>query len=207
MLALAACADDRRAEPRASERTPVPADAAAIAQLPPPPDAQPPAPEPEAPPEVGLITGTNRQTLDRIRELDNLPDLSKYAGLRPDDDRPSGSGAGVGDEPKGKVKLEGSTGDFAGLTREEVDRVVKSRKGMLQRCYQRELADRPELAGKLVVDFAIDEGGAVTRAKIGSASTLDDDRVETCVLRQIRNLKFPAKGGAIVRYPFVFSPG
>ena len=31
--------------------------------------------------------------------------------------------------------------------------------------------------------------------------------VEDCVLRQIAKLKFPAKGGGVVNYPFIFSQG
>jgi hypothetical protein len=46
----------------------------------------------------------------------------------------------------------------------------------------------------------------VTRAKIDSGkSTLRNATVEECVTRQIIKLKFPAKGGGFVNYPFIFS--
>jgi hypothetical protein len=209
------------------------------------------------------MTGTNRKEIDRVRQLDNLPALAMYTGLKGDktdgdDGMGKGTGYGVGDDqggsgtkkgsrgtgrggggssdkdfvsgkdvdvkeraaPKGeggdgsgvkraKVKFTGSSGDFSGgLSREEVDRVVKSRKGTIQACYQRVVERKQNLAGKLVVSFTIDAGGTVTSTRIDKGkSTLSDSDVESCVKRQIQGLKFPAKGGALVNYPFIFESG
>ncbi len=218
---------------------------------------------PPPPPDKGVFKGKNKALIASVSNLDLLPDLSKYGGVKgPAQDgtagQGTGTGYGIGDDangtgtrgdskgtgrggagssegrfkstgkptvgetrkPKGtggdgagvkeaKVKFEGSSGDFSGgLTREEVDRVVKSRKGTIQACYQREANRDRSLEGKLVVNFSIDASGKVTSTRIaGDRSTLKSSGVESCVKRQIQGLKFPAKGGAIVNYPFIFSQG
>ncbi len=216
------------------------------------------------PPEVALMTGRNRQELDRIRQLDHLPDLTNFGQGRKgpkkagDAGMGKGTGFGVGDDeggfgthkgskgkgaggggnaegefvsqgdvdtgetraPKGSggkgsgvkesavVKIESASGDFSGLSREEVDRVVKSRKGTIQACYQKAVNRTKGLSGKLVVNFTIDASGKVTSARVdGGKSSLRDPTVESCVKRQIQGMKFPAKGGAVVNYPFIFSQG
>ncbi len=117
-----------------------------------------------------------------------------------------GTGSGV---KEAKVAFSQSDGDFTGgLTREEVDRVVKSRKGTIQACYQKAVNRDRSLAGKLVVNFRISADGKVTSARIEPGkSSLRNAEVESCVKRQIQGLKFPAKGGAVVNYPFIFSSG
>ena len=86
--------------------------------------------------------------------------------------------------------------------------MVRSRQGLIKSCYQRELDHATGLGGKLVVSFTIAASGEVTRAKVdGGKSTLHSAAVEDCVTRQISKLKFPAKGGGFVNYPFIFSQG
>ena len=83
--------------------------------------------------------------------------------------------------------------------------------GSIRACYQNEVNRKPGLAGTVVVRFTIsDRGGkgVVTRASVvGAKSNLNNRAVEDCVLRKIQSLTFPAKGGANVNYPFIFSQG
>lgn len=122
---------------------------------------------------------------------------------------PKGTGGnGSGVKEVAVVGTGAASGDFGGLTKEEIDKVVKSRSGLIKSCYQRELDKTKGLGGKLVVSFSIAPAGDVTRQKIdGGKSTLHNAAVEDCVLRQIAKLKFPAKGGGVVNYPFIFSQG
>jgi hypothetical protein len=107
-----------------------------------------------------------------------------------------------------KVALQDPEGDFAGLTAEEINRVVKARAGVFKACYQHELNRSPGLGGKIVVHFVIGGDGVVKSAKTAGGSTLRNDAVESCVTSNIMRLKFPAKGGqANVNYPFLFQPG
>lgn len=117
----------------------------------------------------------------------------------------------VGDGCKGnapkevKVGIAAPSGDFSGLTAEEIDRVVRSKAGLYKACYQKELNHSPGIGGKMVVHFVINGEGHVTSANGGGLGNAD---VESCVVRNIRSLVFPAKGGtANVNYPFVFSQG
>ena len=106
-----------------------------------------------------------------------------------------------------KVALADPSGDFGGLTADEIDRVVKARAGVFRACYQKELNHSPGIGGKLVVHFVIGGDGSVKSAN-NAGGTLTNDEVSSCVKSNIMRLKFPAKGGvANVNYPFVFSQG
>jgi hypothetical protein len=106
------------------------------------------------------------------------------------------------------IKLDAPEGDFAGLTAEEINRVVQARKGIFKACYQTVLNRMPSLGGKLVMQFTIGGDGTVKSSKTGAGSTLKNADVESCINSNIMRLKFPAKGGlANVKYPFLFQPG
>jgi hypothetical protein len=131
-------------------------------------------------------------------------------GVRPGSGNCKGPGCGSG--PKAvQVALAEPTGDFGGLTAEEIDRVVKASRGLFRICYQKELNRTPGIGGKLVIHFRIGGDGRVQSANTATASgtTLHNDAVEQCVKRNINTmLHFPAKGGiANVNYPFVFTQG
>jgi hypothetical protein len=123
--------------------------------------------------------------------------------------KPKGTGGtGSGAREVAVVETGDASGEFSGLTKAEIDRVVKSRSGLIKACYQRELNRSPGLGGKLVVTFRILADGAVQSARVvAGKSTLRNSSVESCVTRQIMGLKFPAKGGGVVNYPFIFSQG
>lgn len=194
---LAACEDETKA-PAAK-----PVEAEPVAKVVVPPDALPPAPA-DAGPRVAL--SEHRETLDVVISADLKDSLAKFTGLDEPADPSDGSSVGIGPSPV--VKLEGASGDLDGLTRDDVDRVVKSRAGILRACYRRAWLKDSSLEGKLVINLVIDPDGKVSSASaVAAKSTLHDAAVEGCVTRQILKLKFPAKGGAHVNYPFVFTSG
>jgi hypothetical protein len=123
-----------------------------------------------------------------------------------------GKGKG-GRKVKEKVVLGKSSGDFTGgLSKADIERKMRSRAGSFRACYQRQLKLNPRLSGTITLRFTIkDRGGkgVVTRASVvGGKSSLNDKKVENCILRNVRGLTFPAKGGAIVTgYPLAFSKG
>jgi len=128
--------------------------------------------------------------------------------------RPGGGtckGAGCGTGPRQvQVGFAEPSGDFGGLTAEEIDRVVKARSGVFRACYQKELNHTPGIGGKLLIHFKIGGDGSVQagNTSTSSGSTLRNDAVESCVKNNVNRLKFPAKGGiANVNYPFVFTQG
>ena len=126
----------------------------------------------------------------------------------------AGHGAGGSKPREVKVTRGDATGDFTGLTKADVDKVIKASAGGFRACYQDALNRSPDLSGKVVVRFVIKDdstgprGAGVTRASVDrGASTIGNSSVENCVVGKIKSLRFPAKGGAIVNYPFIFSNG
>ena len=95
--------------------------------------------------------------------------------------------------------------DEPSLTKREIDDVVRAGSSRLRACYQRQLDRKSDLAGTITVRFVIDHGDVQSTAVAGD--TVRDSEVVACVRRNIQMLKFPARGGAIVTYPFVFAPG
>jgi TonB family protein len=72
-------------------------------------------------------------------------------------------------------------------------------------CYEQELAQRPDLAGRVTVSFIISATGSVQTASVMN-TTLNNARVESCVVAAVRRWTFPAPdGGGVVgvNYPFV----
>jgi TonB family protein len=62
------------------------------------------------------------------------------------------------------------------------------------------------LQGGVTIAFSIAPGGSVSGASVASSS-LGNARVEGCILRQARRLKFPAADKPTnANYPFVFRP-
>jgi TonB family protein len=72
-------------------------------------------------------------------------------------------------------------------------------------CYQLGLLAELALNGRVVVDFVIDEKGAVSQAEIASTS-LNNETVESCVIGVLRTIAFEKLLGQKrwVRYPFAF---
>jgi hypothetical protein len=87
----------------------------------------------------------------------------------------------------------------------ELGAVIQTKAGIYRACYQRELTHTPGLGGKLVVELTIAASGKVMQTRTVS-DTLGSRGVEDCVRSSLATLVFPAKGGAVVSYPFEFSP-
>jgi hypothetical protein len=96
--------------------------------------------------------------------------------------------------------------DSPRLTAKEIDDVVKRRSGIFRACYQKQVNRTLELAGTVVMRWRITPSGDVVNAK-RHAGTLTNADVVDCITLNVGALKFPAKGGATVTYPFVFRLG
>ncbi len=87
-----------------------------------------------------------------------------------------------------------------------VQRVVARSAGAIRACYERGLAQRPGLAGRVTVGFEIQRNGAVSGAHVES-STLGHPGVERCVVGVVARLRFPGGNDTQrVRYPFELRP-
>ena len=87
-----------------------------------------------------------------------------------------------------------------------IDATIKRRLALIQGCYERELARRPSIHGKIVVNFAFLANGSVEYVRIKS-STMDDHAVEACITREFLEIRFdaePDRGRITVNYPLLF---
>jgi hypothetical protein len=131
----------------------------------------------------------------------------------------------IGHDPNGRDKRYGEVGDprerirrgadpirpvhtgavvYGSLTKDQIRRVVRNHLGDVKFCYERELAARPDLAGRVSVQFVINGVGAVQTA-VAKESTLGSIALDACIAQAVRRWTFPQPAGGgvvIVTYPF-----
>ena len=90
-------------------------------------------------------------------------------------------------------------------SKSDIRKVVTRRSGSFRFCYEKELQLQPDLAGKVTVRFTIGRDGTVPKAKIAS-STIRQRKVEQCVLKVFRGMRFtkPEGGICVVNWPLTF---
>jgi hypothetical protein len=120
-----------------------------------------------------------------------------------------GLGAGVVGSGEIRGTLKGAHGDGRGRVggehkigsmKDGIGRVVTSHAAEIHACYEKRLAAKPDLAGKVEVRFHIDDQGSV--ASVDIVAGLDVE-VDACVARIAKAMKF-ASGPVTVSYPLVF---
>ena len=91
------------------------------------------------------------------------------------------------------------------LTNEYLDTQIAGQKDQFQRCQNNALREQGEVKGQILVGLTISPEGKISNARV-LASTIDDDKLHTCVLQIFQRLKFKSFNGApIVRsYPLNF---
>src|SRR6478609_144816 len=118
-----------------------------------------------------------------------------------------GDGSGNGEAGEHKVAGKAAAPAGQGLSAEQIRRVVMSRMGAFQACYEIASAHDPTLKGSVGVAFSVSPGGSVSSASI-TGSSLNNPRVEGCILRQFNRLQFPTADKASgASFPFAFRPG
>ena len=90
----------------------------------------------------------------------------------------------------GRVTRTGTSGK-ASRAREEVEIMFDKNKGALYALYGRALRDKPELQGKLVLEFTIAPSGEVTACRVVS-SELNDPELEKKIVARVRLIRFKA---------------
>jgi len=92
------------------------------------------------------------------------------------------------------------------LDKRIIRKVVNQHHSEIKACYQKELATKSSLYGKIVVKWTIDGSGNVATALVFE-TTMNNQNVERCLANAIEHWRFPApKNGTLVSvsYPFVF---
>ncbi len=121
----------------------------------------------------------------------------------------AGRGMGLGSKAERKVAATVDTAAFessGSLSSDAIREVVQKQIRGVRYCYEKELANKPDLAGKVVVRITIGEDGSVAKFEIES-TTLNDSGVEGCILQRVRRWTFPKpeSGTVSVSLPFVFT--
>ena len=137
---------------------------------------------------------------------------SLTAGSEPEPpiDHGEGHGVGYGQSGIGHNKTSvptvsiGQPNAQGDLDKAIIRRYIKRNIQKIQYCYEKNLLEKPGLAGSVMVEFDIGKDGKVVSSK-GSGL----DKVDDCVADVIKGIEFPEpKGGGTVRvnYPFLFKP-
>lgn len=91
-------------------------------------------------------------------------------------------------------------------SRNDYRKVIRDDLLSFKKCYTDELQNSPDLEGKIVLSWTVDNTGSVQEAKVKS-STLNNKNMESCMLDTLRSQKFPPapdKTVAEITYPFLF---
>ncbi|MDB4975209.1 MAG: putative abductin-like protein [Myxococcaceae bacterium] len=99
----------------------------------------------------------------------------------------------------------GGTGDFDSKF---VVAEVKKRISAIKICYEQQLRRDPSLAGKVTVQFTIEQSGTISKAA-ATENTTNDAQVAACVVEAVKRFRFnpgPEGGSVVFSYPFVFAP-
>lgn len=90
-----------------------------------------------------------------------------------------------------------------GLSREQVQRTVRQHINEVRFCYSQELQSRPDLEGRVAVQFLVSPDGRVSTSAVSDSSG-QVGNVGQCVSQSVRRWTFPAsEGPTSVTYPFV----
>ncbi|MCB9026187.1 MAG: AgmX/PglI C-terminal domain-containing protein [Bdellovibrionaceae bacterium] len=118
-----------------------------------------------------------------------------------------GSGS-VGKKGSVQINIGGQEEAFVGtIDREAIRRVILDNISQIRNCYERILNRNPDLFGKLVIEWDIEEKGRVKSAKAIS-NTTGSSELASCVVGRLKNWRFPEPPEdqiARVTYPFVFA--
>jgi hypothetical protein len=102
----------------------------------------------------------------------------------------------------GQANVRGS------LDKEIIRRIIRRHINEVKYCYEQELVKRPDLGGRVNVQFTISATGQVV-ASVLQSTTMGNVRVESCIVQAVRRWVFPKPLGGgivIVTYPFVLTP-
>ena len=103
----------------------------------------------------------------------------------------------------------GNSASIGSLDKDVVRAVILSHFPEVRTCYETELSSKAGLEGRIACQFTIAANGKVITSVLQS-STMKNEKVEDCVLREIRKWEFPKPLGVgivIVSYPFTFIAG
>ena len=123
----------------------------------------------------------------------------------------SGSGSGRGAGGLGGRRahapdvVPGTAAVRGALDKEIIRRIIRRHINEVKFCYEKDLASKPDLFGRVIIQFTISGSGQVV-ASVVQQSTMNSPSTEQCIAAAVRRWEFPKPQGGgivIVSYPFV----
>ncbi|HXI54474.1 MAG TPA: TonB family protein [Polyangia bacterium] len=140
--------------------------------------------------------------------LGNLGTIGKGGGGGNGSGYGRGAGGLGGRRAKAPDVIPGQANVRGSLDKEIIRRIIRRHINEVKYCYEQELTKKPELGGRIMVQFTIAASGQVI-ASVLQNSTMGNPRVENCTVQAVRRWEFPKPLGGgivIVSYPFVLTP-
>jgi hypothetical protein len=133
----------------------------------------------------------------------NLAGCKKSSDTTAPDD---GSGGEVSkpEDNDGDAAQEDSAPEF--LTVDVFEDVVNAKTSDVTDCFAAAKEKKPDLGGKLMLEFTIDGTGKVSAVKTEAGSTVNDPGLTTCVTDKAKAWPFPkTRDGEPMTLPFAFN--
>jgi hypothetical protein len=95
------------------------------------------------------------------------------------------------------------------LPKPVINEKLKSVGPNIQACYERALKTKPDLRGKVDINFVVSPEGKVVHADAAEGDdALTDSATVACILAEIRKLEFPPPSGGrvFINYPLMLEP-
>jgi TonB family protein len=140
--------------------------------------------------------------------LGNLGTIGKGGGGGNGSGYGRGAGGLGGRRAKAPDVIPGQANVRGSLDKEIIRRIIRRHINEVKYCYEQELTKKPNLGGRIMVQFTIAASGQVI-ASVLQNSTMGNARVENCTVQAVRRWEFPKPLGGgivIVSYPFVLTP-
>jgi len=140
--------------------------------------------------------------------LGNLGTIGKGGGGGNGSGYGRGAGGLGGKRAKAPDVIPGQANVRGSLDGEIIRRIIRRHVNEVKYCYEQELVKKPDLGGRIMVQFTIAASGQVI-ASVLQNSTVGNAHVENCTVLAVRRWEFPKpRGGGIVivSYPFVLTP-
>jgi hypothetical protein len=140
--------------------------------------------------------------------LGNLGTIGKGGGGGNGSGYGRGAGGLGGRRAKAPDVIPGQAQVRGSLDKEIIRRIIRRHINEVKYCYEQELLKKPDLGGRILVQFTISAAGQVV-ASVLQNSTMGNTRVENCTVQAVRRWEFPKPLGGgivIVSYPFVLTP-
>jgi len=140
--------------------------------------------------------------------LGNLGTIGKGGGGGSGSGYGRGAGGLGGRRARAPDVIPGQANVRGSLDKEIIRRIIRRHINEVKYCYEQELTKKPDLGGRIMVQFTIAATGQVV-ASVLQNSSMGNAKVENCTVQAVRRWEFPKPLGGgivIVSYPFVLTP-